>query len=306
MKKYFFVCDESGAKGYSDKREKHFAELGVLAGFIVPEENLEKLRLALDPIKEKFLKTGKLHITDLEPADQEKLRTEIFEEFKKSHIICVYEAIHAEGFYDNYKRINKQKEKNKEQLRSKIKTSNNAIKESLHEKLFQGTFGKAVAVCIDHLHSGAEFHLEVITDRIDENIREQFESVAKELLSYGKEREPQKITGYDPEKKEIRTGTFQFQIENPNDVLGDFSGIQFVIKVEISSLTLAADVLVNSLYYFFENRAQKDKGSSLNTIESIKGHPLEALFLKLWNDESINWFSDAIFMHPVNVPDKET
>lgn len=304
MKKYIFICDESGAKGYSDNSEKHLAELGVLAGFIISNENSEKLISELDSVKNKFLSTGKLHITNLNPADQEKLRNEIFGLFKSKRIACVYEAIHVEGFHDYNKSGNHLRKNLTKQLRSKKQTSRHSIKESLHEELFQGAFGKAVAVCIDHFHSGDIFHLEVITDRIDKKISAQFENAAKKLLSFDVERPTRKMTEYNQERKSVQTGSVNVTIEDPTDLLGDLSKITFAIKTEMSGLTLSADVIVNSLYYFFKNRKQENKGSSLNASESIKGHPLEAIFLGL-DDLNTNSFSDAIFMHPINIPDKK-
>lgn len=35
-----------------------------------------------------------------------------------------------------------------------------------------------------------------------------------------------------------------------------------------------------------------------NTPDTIKNHPLHALFYGLWKEEDLNWAADAIFMHP--------
>lgn len=32
MEKFFLVCDESGAKGYSDNKEQYEGEIGVMGG----------------------------------------------------------------------------------------------------------------------------------------------------------------------------------------------------------------------------------------------------------------------------------
>ena len=53
-----FVIDESGAKGYSDNREKFKGEIGVVAGVLVPTE---RLPLVSSEIKQ-IIKVG-MHFT---------------------------------------------------------------------------------------------------------------------------------------------------------------------------------------------------------------------------------------------------
>lgn len=60
-----FALDESGAKGYSDNREKVKGELGVVAGVLVPAEHVSRVVSEIGEITERFKTNGKLHITDL-------------------------------------------------------------------------------------------------------------------------------------------------------------------------------------------------------------------------------------------------
>jgi hypothetical protein len=88
-----FVIDESGAKGYSGNREKDIGELGVIAGFIVPNAQFEKVESEITAITKNYLINGKLHITDLKPSEQESLRDSIF-----AYFISVKEGLHNSRF----------------------------------------------------------------------------------------------------------------------------------------------------------------------------------------------------------------
>jgi len=295
LEKIFLVIDESGAKGYSDNREKHFGEVGVMAGFLVPEKYLESVRTDLEYIKKKYFTDGKVHITDLEPENQESLRQEIFEYILHRNIICLFEAIHSEGFFQQSEFVKNLHKEARERRRSKVKVSKNEKKELLHEQLFQGAFGKAIAMCQDNV--GEIFHLSVITDQIDLSIKKKFENAAEELLNFGNKK-IKIVTGFDPEKKEKVTGAITTSIENHKEILGDFSGINYSIECEDSGLTLAADVIANSLNYHFTKRPEENLGAPLNTKSALEGYPLESIMYGLWESEELNYFSDAIFMHP--------
>lgn len=99
MNTVFLVIDESGAKGYSDKKESYPGEVGVMAGFLIPEKYILMVRNELEEIKANYFSDSKIHITDLESEDQESLRSEIYDYFIKRNIICVFEAIYSEGFF---------------------------------------------------------------------------------------------------------------------------------------------------------------------------------------------------------------
>lgn len=102
MEKIILVIDESGAKGYSDQQESYSGEVGVMAGFLIPDKRLKEVRKDLEDIRQRYLTNGKLHIADLDPTQQETLRKDIFKYFLNSKIHCVYEAIHVEGFFQQF------------------------------------------------------------------------------------------------------------------------------------------------------------------------------------------------------------
>ena len=50
MRNVTFVIDESGAKGYADKRENVVGELGVVAGYFIPNMCLPKAQSDLSDL----------------------------------------------------------------------------------------------------------------------------------------------------------------------------------------------------------------------------------------------------------------
>jgi len=295
VEEFVFVADESGAKGYSDKSEAYVGEVGVMAGFIISEKHLQDVQANLDLIKDRYFIDGKVHITDIYPKNQQQLRNDIFLFILQRQIICVYEAIHSEGFFQNSQFLKSLTQRAIENSKSKVKISKHERKELLHERLFQGVFGKAVAFCMDCVEE--QFSILVRTDQIDNSIKTRFNEVASELLNFGKEK-VRKVTGYDPDKKQVVRREIRSSISNASKLLGDFSKVCFFIDCEDSSLTLAADIIANSIHYHLKSRPAEEKGKHLNTKDAIAGHPLEKVFYGLCEDKELNYFADAVFMHP--------
>lgn len=295
MKTVFFVVDESGAKGYSDKTETTPGELGVMAGYFVPKEYLPLVQSELDAIRSNHFSAGKIHITDLDSEAQKALREAIFSYFIQRKIIWTYEATYVEGFHQQAQFLSDLIDEVKALRRSSIRLSNNKNLESLHTELFRGAFGKGIAFCMDNV--GQECRVEVITDRVDDALIARFDASAKELLSVGEKKE-QIVKGFDLETQKIVEGSISSEVTAGLCALGDFSGISYSINCQDSSLTLAADVLANSVHYHLKKLQKNSVGVSLNTTAAISGHPLAQLVYGAWPDSETNYFSDAIYMHP--------
>jgi hypothetical protein len=86
------ACDESGAKGYADRDEEVRGEAGVFAGIMVPGELLATAQAQFDAIAARYQTTpGKVHITDLTPAQQAQLRREMFDLIIQLRAPCFFE-----------------------------------------------------------------------------------------------------------------------------------------------------------------------------------------------------------------------
>lgn len=297
MNSIFFIVDESGAKGYSDNKESVRGELGVMAGFLIPEDELKLIEAELDSIKNNFIINEKLHITDLPPTDQESLRKQIFEYFMNKNIRWVYEAIYVEGFYEQSESAKKMAEKIKKGRRSKVKLSSNVKYESLHSELFCGAFGKGIAYCMENV--GNKFNLKVITDRIDNTILQLFISAADSLINIAPKQD--KITGYDPDTSQVVSGEVTSRVLDTEDDISYFQGVTYTIEIDDSALTLAADVLANSVHYHLKERQKETVGQYLNTKGAIHGHVLGELVYGVFETDNGNSIADSLYMHTESI-----
>lgn len=294
MNKIFLVADESGAKGYSTTQEREPGELGIMAGYMLPEDALEAVKQDFESIRTKFFTPGKMHITDLTAPQQQEMRQEFFDYFLSRRIFWVYEATYVQGFADNARRLNEVTKEAHDARRSDVAMSWRETHDMLHGAIFQGAFSKAVAFGMDVV--GVPIQLEVITDRTDAPILKLFGEKAAEYLSVG-ENLVHEATGFDRTTRAIVRGEVSTTVLDPNNVLGDFSQVGFTIACDDSALTLAADVLANSAYYYLNQLQEKSPGAALNSSESMSEHPLSSLLYGGAEDDAVD-ISDALYRHP--------
>ena len=295
METVLLVLDESGAKGYDDNKEQHQGEFGVMAGFALPESKAEAFISGLSEIVKSIAADGKLHITDLDAVAQETLRRRLFDYFSKCRALWFYEAVYVQGFHEAQSRVKQLVEEAKEARRSCVKLSLNPIRESLHGQLFLGAFGSGVALVMDHI--GPAFHLKVMTDRVDEPILKLFKAQADQLLSVGQP-DQNEVTGFDTEKKEIVRGAIETSVASGDDAFGDFSGVTYEIECADNLLTLAADILANSVHYHLKQIQDNTPGASLNSLEAIYGHPLQHLLHDAPTRAGSVNVADTSYRHP--------
>lgn len=298
----YLVCDESGAKGYADVSESYPGETGVFAGLLIPESIFNNISQNLKIITTKYFNSeSKAHITDLPKEKQESLRAEIFNCLTKNKIACIYKAIHVEGFKDEFNRRSSLHKIAKEQKRSPVKITHNSNPDLLHDILFQGMFSTALAFCIDQYENNYE--LKIMIDNVDKSIFNRFCNKAKGFTDmcsqeYTKEHD---VTGFNGENGKIVSGSIKTTIEFPESLCldeVDYSKISIVTtEMGNNALTIAADVLANSIYHHFRSRKAEEIGKPLHNVFSIKNHPLADLFYGLLNDEESNEIFDAIYMY---------
>ena len=295
----YLICDESGAKGYSDQSESYPGETGVFAGYLVDENQLPMIRNRMSIIVSKyFANATKYHIAALSDAKKEELRHEVFEAINHCNLTCIYEAIHVEGFKAEHDRIQKIRDSVKEQKRSEIKVNSTILKNSLHEVLFQGLFAKAIAYCIDAF--GNTYRLVVLIDRTDRPVYKSIKNSAKELTDFSPSET--KVTGWDPRSDQAVKGSIKIMMDIPESYgMSEIENAVFDLNMDDSNnpLILAADILANSINYVFKSRSQEDVGKALNDKSSIQTHQLFRQFYGLMDDEDSAWTSDVVYMHPL-------
>jgi hypothetical protein len=290
------ACDESGAKGYADRDEAYLGEVGLFAGLFMPAEMVAEVQPQFNALIDPYRKAdGKLHITDLGPAEQESLRQEIFGLIRARHLPCFWEAVHVAGFHEVYKNHAAALAKIRAASRSPFKLSGNRGKpSSLHVVLFQGLYSKVLAFCMERERHRLD--LEIRTDRVDPPILKAFEEAAATILDFGAKLK--RVTAFDPATKTVVEKQIRIA-ESPEE-------LRLPVVVERLNLTevgdsdglvVAADVLANSLNYLFKNRAANELFMPLNDPQAVAAHPLAQSL-----DAFRNWgeynFTDSYYSHP--------
>jgi hypothetical protein len=285
--KIYLIGDESGAKGYSDNAEREVGELGVFAGFLLQQLLYEKVSNEVGPLMETFSSDQKLHIADLPPNRQDELRNSVFEILRRHSVACIYEAVYVKGFQQEAIRIEQMTETARSIRKSGIKISENTRREMLHVQLFEGLLAKAIAFSEEN--NGTQ--IEIVLDRMDAQILQRFERVTDDFFGFADFR--QDVTGFDPIKKQVVKGEVRVSTAIPADyqLRMKRSGITILNTKDVSGLTLAADVLSNSVHYHLRTAASTS--APLNTVAAISSHPLCDLFYG--NDGDTPWASDVIF-----------
>jgi hypothetical protein len=306
--KVVLACDESGAKGYADQDEQFPGEVGVFAGLLVPEDILQQVETDLEAVLTPFRKDdAKLHITDLDPAQQEILRNGVYVVIEKLKIPCFWYAVHVAGFHDHHCTLQKINTEAREAAKAlnpnpRIKTgSPSENPESLHAVLFEGLYSHIIAF-IEERRPG-QVTINVRTDRVDSSIAKCFRKRAEGLLSDTPR--VQTIPGYDTQtERPVIRATVTFEAVFPEE---------WKVKTTVTELTLtpvqkddplvvAADILANGLFYHFRNRGADKLYTDLNRVEAILDHPLAKSLDTFRNWGGPDLIGDRLFRHPKAPP----
>lgn len=305
MTKVFLYCDESGAKGYADQDETYPGETGVFAGIMVPEECLATVKPVFDQIAVRYTPaSGKLHIADFAPAQQEALRNELFAAIKNTKLPCFWYAIHVAGLHSHHQAFTNILMQSAEALRVARDGAEPRIKRgsprekaaSMHVELFSGLYSHLVAFLSERKRQGVD--IEIRTDQVDTPLVKSFTEVAGDLP----DNDPSvaTATGFDTVEKKVVTGSVTTTVQWPPEL--DFSpvvsSLSIVTMPDSDGLVLAADVLANSLNYLFKNRDADALYGPLNCVDAVAGHLLAAHL-----DAFFDWgvgdsIGDGIYRHP--------
>jgi hypothetical protein len=295
----YLICDESGAKGRAINTEAFVGEVGIAAGFLIDDGVLPTLLGELEQVCAPVRGIGgKLHVTDLPPQQQHALREGIFSRLRNNGIPCIYEAIHVQGFHEEYQRLLGMRQTATNARRSQIKLSANMDIPVLHEVLVFGLFTKAVAFLEDH--ELYQCQITVRTDRLD---RSTIKAVVRAVDEFKEvEHSVTQYSGWDPVTKAKVKGQVEWNAMIPAEYEVKWlkAGTVTIEQDDTNdALTVAADVLANSLNYLFVQRTDQDRGKPLNRVESVQQHPLRSQFSLLWSNPDTEYFVDAVYQHPI-------
>lgn len=298
-----FACDESGAKGYADRRETYPGEIGVFAGFLVPQEKDADARPEFQTIYNQYKPpSGKLHIAILPPDQQESLRQSVYAAIRKLKLPCFWYAIHVEGLHHWYLIEKENLEDSKRAAlearpKPRVKPNDPGLKvPSMHEALFEGLYERLIAFLEERKQKMVS--IEVRMDQVDSPIAKNFETVAKRLL----DDDPQLrlIKGWDTKTRKPVKGTIQIDVTFPSTLSIETTVSSLVLGPihDEDGYVLAADVLANSLHHLFRCRKQSELYNALNEPTAIKDHPIAKNFDTFYDWGDGDLIGDRLYRHP--------
>jgi len=283
--KVMLICDESGAKGYASQTEAYPGEVGVVAGFSVgggPQFDglKDALRQAISGFP--FDKHTKFHITDLADDEQHQLRDSVFYVLKAHDVPLCFGASYVDGFNRAFEHDKYRYFEIVEKARSNnIGLTNNYTPPLLQGELFYIFFGKSIDFLVTHniLVDSAV----VVTDQIDSQIRKEYLKQSERLLniSSGGNRG---WNEFDYDTKGISRSEIKITIQTTNPMDVHLRSMTSTIEVDNNELTIAADVLSNSVKYYLEQYGRETRFHALNTRAAIQNHPLFVQFVGMYFD----------------------
>ncbi|MEF2144383.1 MAG: hypothetical protein V3573_02960 [Desulfovibrionaceae bacterium] len=300
-KKWIFICDESGAKGFSDKPAEE-EPIGVVAGFLLKDEEFSKLEKDVQSIREKYeTDEGKLHITDLSKEDQEGIRGDVFELIKQSSGHVVYEAITQDGFHEWY-RVEK---KFWDNLKAGKKATGYGYTFDDHKKRLQtmlslGCVMRTTAFLADYYVGIYEFSIQMLTDMIDEKILDEIDSEVANFLNFSPHRKHEVTASrfdYKNKKVEKASGTIEFDIKDTNGTFAPMTDVAFSIEID-TTYDIIADILSNSIRYYLLESFKKNNGIVLTSDKAISNHPLKNKMVSLTPEGGYD-FMQSLYSFPV-------
>lgn len=301
VRRVIVACDESGAKGHANQREQRDGEVGVFTGILFDADREAAIRPDFQNVYDRFVPSnGKFHISDLDPAAQQTLRSTVNAAVAKHGRPCFWYAIHAEGFHDfhaaQWKIIGDAQAVHLARGAPRVKRgSQRENPPSMHVHLFSGLHAHVVAHLAEKEITPVE--IEFRSDKIDASIVAKFETEAKRLLHDG----PyiKEATGFDTVDRKVVHGRIEIQTTLPPelDINIDIRRLTILTDTAKDPFVLAADVLANSLVYLFHKRPPEEKYQPLNTIDAVRRHPLVANF-DAFNEWSFDYLGDSIWSHP--------
>ncbi|NOT15978.1 MAG: hypothetical protein HOP21_10515 [Methylotenera sp.] len=305
MTKVFLYCDESGAKGYANQDETYPGEVGVFAGIMIPEECITTVKSTFDQLAARHMPvSGKLHIAELSPEQQGRIRDELFAEIKRTKFPCFWYAIHVSGLHAHHSTQTAFLKQSAEELRLARGGNDPRIKQgssreepaSMHVELFSGLYSHLVAFLVERGQEGVD--IEIRTDQVDMPIMKRFEKVAGNPLN----NDPRVSTtsGFDTVEKKVVRGSVTSSVQWPPEL--EFSPVVKSLSIgtvpHSDGLVLAVDVLANSLNYLFKNRALDTLYTPLNCRDAVANHPLAEHLDAYMTWGSGDLIGDGIYQHP--------
>lgn len=262
MESVHYYFDESGEKGFLDPNFSA-SDIGLIAGIALPARLVSTFDSEISQILSRLdtREIVKAHAVELfRDGKNLGIKDELLNFLKnRGEWLLIYEAIYPLGLYKNEKTtqelISKYKPNN-----PKIKTSKNENKLRIYTALLSGIIIKLDELClIEGSHD-----VRMISDQIDVGILRE----ALITLDYLKQDvHVQKMSGFDPCTGQIVRGSVKSKVTGFDTKVKHVSDLK--IENSISNLSIAADIVSNTLYRHLKSEIGKRSFLRLHSRKAV-------------------------------------
>lgn len=295
---FYLICDESGAKGYSNKSEEDIDSLGLAVGLIALPAQIDRLRRYCHMIYVKYLQDGtnKFHITDLPPENQNNLRNDVCNFIIDNNLRLVYSSVLKQGMHQQYKNVKSLHEK----IIMREKENGYGInmsdpKENMLQYLYCDAIFRFFAAIIDNFQKDGNFNAIIYSDMLDDKLLDDIKNGIKEVLeydSYSKNTVEVRRYNYQSKCVEKAKGSIEFNVDIPESLNAkEFNNITFGFQID-ESLAILPDVIANSLLYFAKRKLKIDLNLPISSRELISDYPLEEYFVSLSSQDDFDFLGN--------------
>ncbi|EPJ56368.1 MAG: hypothetical protein OFPI_00350 [Osedax symbiont Rs2] len=266
MENVHFYFDEAGEKGFLEGVFSNEA-FGLIAGIALPARNVAKMNEDLREVFSNLNCDGveKIHATEIfrNGANQET-KEALFEYLsRKDEWLLVYEAMYPQG----YMNLKKSQPVPQSMEDPKYKRTKRKNKKRLYNEILRCAIVKLDEIC--KLEDST--NLQMITDTMDNKLLK--EAIAE--LEYLKQDEHKLVSSaFDTEQNKVVYRTITSKIENPEIPVKNINTI--VIEETPSFITLAADIVTNSLYRHLTFKILNNGYIRLHSNEATDGFRIES------------------------------
>ncbi|HCM1951079.1 TPA: hypothetical protein N3A08_000032 [Salmonella enterica subsp. salamae serovar 9,46:z4,z24:z39:z42] len=257
------IIDESGAKGYAKNEESYLGEFGVMAGFLLDENDLSRMRYIIEQSFNDISSDGKLHMASLDKQKKEIVISRVRTFLQLYKIKWTYSAIYVNGY--NRFNLSSDNRQNKKEL--------------LHSTLFEHLMTKLVCngIKISLSQRKKSFSLKCISDHIENSTINKFKKDMKIPLKF------------------LRGDSIIFEEDEQGNKrkVDTLENIELSISTENSSLTFISDVISYVTWKYLKAEIEKNNDIKLQCKGTMKEHPFRSSMVLVFNDEDC--FIDDIF-----------
>jgi hypothetical protein len=269
VSKLHYYFDESGEKGFL-REGFAMSDLGLIAGIALPERVVPQFERGIGGILGKCTnmnEISKVHAVELfkEGANQDVKEEVLSFLCAAEEWLLIYEAVYPLGLY-RYEQALLDSIAERAPRGPGVKVSGNKAKIRVYTVLLEGVIIKLDEVCAKEQSP----ELLMISDRLDARIHKE----ALSALGYLKEAiHVKKKSGFDAVTREVVHG----------NVTSEIAGLDIAVKYvkeivtedAVSVMTVAADIVANTLYRHLIRAVEASPGVPLHSDSVMAGFPLK-------------------------------